>query len=244
MNNLANESLAKIVKSNFRTASVFEKYHLDFCCKGKRSLQQACDENHVPVDEVVSTLEEVIAGGNPIVDFDKYTVSALIDYIVNTHHAYVLNESPQLFAWLQKVASKHGERHPEMLKVFSLFHEVKEELEHHMKKEELVLFPRIKELETLEKEGAHALGRNLTYITAPVSMMEQEHEHAGELLEQIRILTNDYTPPADACTTYRISFAALQAFEVDLHQHVHLENNLLFPKAIALIEKLKQSSAN
>ncbi|MBI1779965.1 MAG: iron-sulfur cluster repair di-iron protein [Sphingobacteriales bacterium] len=244
MNNLANESLAKIVKSNFRTASVFEKYHLDFCCKGKRSLQQACDENHVSVNEVVSTLEEVIAGGNPIVDFDKYTVSALIDYIVNTHHAYVLNESPQLYTWLQKVAAKHGERHPEMLKVFSLFHEVKEELMHHMQKEELVLFPRIKELETLEKEGAHAIGRNHTYITAPVSMMEQEHEHAGELLEQIRILTSNYTPPADACTTYRLSFASLQAFEADLHQHVHLENNLLFSKAIALIEKLTQSSAN
>jgi regulator of cell morphogenesis and NO signaling len=244
MNNLANESLAKIVKSNFRTASVFEKYHLDFCCKGKRSLQQACEETHVPIDEVVGVLEEVIAGGNPVVDFDKYTASALIDYIVNTHHAYVLNESPQLFAWLQRVASKHGERHPEMLKVFDLFTEVKDELEDHMQKEELILFPRIKELEKQEKQGIKNIERNITYITAPVNMMEQEHEHAGELLEQIRVLTNNYTPPADACTTYRISFASLQAFEADLHHHVHLENNLLFPKAVALIEELKQSSAN
>jgi regulator of cell morphogenesis and NO signaling len=244
MNKLANESLASIVRTNHRAANVLEKYHLDFCCKGKRSLQQACEENNVPVDEVVQTLEDVLKAGNPLVDFDKYSVTALIDYSVQTHHAYVLNEMPQLYAWLQKVASRHGERHPEMLKVFDCFVSIKEELEQHMQKEELVLFPRIKELDKMEKEGLKNLSVNTAYITAPVTTMEQEHEHAGELMEDIRILTNNYTPPADACTTYRLSFASLQAFEADLHQHVHLENYLLFPKAVDLIERLKQSVGN
>lgn len=244
MSELINESLAQIVRSNHRTASIFEKYHLDFCCKGKRSLLQACEENHLPVNEVVLVLQTVLSSASPIVEFEKYSLSALVDYIVDTHHAYLLNEMPQLYAWLQRVASKHGGRHPEILKVFDLFSTIKEEMEHHMQKEELVLFPRIKELEKLEKEGWKNSSVNISYVTSPVQMMEQEHEQAGAILEEIRNLTNNYTPPADACTTYRISFASLQAFEADLHQHVHLENNILFPKSIALIERLTARAFN
>lgn len=238
MNNLVNESLAQIVRNNYRTAKVLEKFHLDFCCKGKRSLQQACDENKVAMNEVVTELEAVLSAGAPVIDFDKYTPSALIDYIVETHHTYVRNEMPQLYEWLKRVASKHGGRHPEMLKVFDCFAAIKEELELHMQKEELILFPRIKELERLENEGITDTSINSSYFTAPIKMMEQEHDHAGALMEEIRAVTGNYALPADACTTYRISFASLQGFEADLHQHVHLENNVLFPKTVAMTERL------
>ena len=140
---------------------------------------------------------------------------------------------PQILSYLQKVASKHGERHPELLKIFELFAAVKEEMEQHIQKEELILFPRINEMEKMVSEGTE-IRINHTYLQAPINMMEQEHDHAGEMLAEINKLTNNYNPPADACTTYKLSFAALQAFEMDLHQHVHLENNILFPKALQL----------
>ena len=150
---------------------------------------------------------------------------------------------PQIFAYLQRVSSKHGDRHPEMYKVFEAFNAVKEEMEEHMKKEELILFPRIKSLETLITEKTE-LKLNITYLQAPINMMEEEHEQAGKLLAEIRELTNNYAPPDDACTTYRLSFAALKAFELDLHQHVHLENNILFPKAIDLFKKTSSPILN
>ena len=140
---------------------------------------------------------------------------------------------PQILSYLQKVASKHGEQHPEMLKVFELFAAVKEEMELHMQKEEQILFPRIQETEKMVNDGIE-IRINHTYLQAPINMMEQEHDHAGSILAEINKLTGNYHPPSDACTTYKLSFAALQAFEMDLHRHVHLENNILFPKALQL----------
>jgi regulator of cell morphogenesis and NO signaling len=236
-------SLAQIVNNNHKAASVFEKYHLDFCCKGKRSLEQACTEQQLPVGEVASELEMIFLGkGTSEVEFDKMTLTQLCEYIVNTHHDYVKNELPQIHAYLHKVASKHGDRHPELYKVFETFSVVKTEMENHMQKEELILFPRIKEMERIASDITSKV--NIVYLQAPITVMEMEHDHAGTLLNEIRILTNDYTPPTDACTTYRLSFAALKAFELDLHQHVHLENNLLFPKAIQTFVELEKSVLN
>lgn len=242
---IASKTLASLVTENFKTAAVFEKYHLDFCCRGKRSLEQACAELKLPTSQIVAELEKVynsdLKSGD--IGFDNMNLSELSDYIVDTHHAYVKKEMPQILAYLQKVASKHGERHPEMLKVFEIFAAIKEEMEHHMQKEEMVLFPRIKEIEKLVNEGSE-IRINQNYLQAPVTIMEQEHDHAGELLKEINRLTNNYTPPADACTTYRLSFAALQAFEADLHRHIHLENNILFPKALHLFGIPGQYSLN
>lgn len=150
---------------------------------------------------------------------------------------------PAILSYLEKVASKHGNGHPEMMRVLELFATVKEEMGQHMQKEEQILFPRIKEVEQQLGEGNEIIINN-TYLLSPISMMEQEHDHAGSLLSEIRQLTNDYTPPADACTTYKLSFASLQAFEHDLHQHVHLENNILFPKALRLFVPVNQCSLN
>ena len=239
MNNQITKSLAQIVNDNHKAASVFEKYDLDFCCKGKRSLQEACIEKALPVEKLLSELQAVNDNCEVPVDFQKMTLTQLADYIVTKHHAYVKAEMPQIFSYLQKVATKHGDRHPEMRKVFELFSVIKSEMEEHMDKEELILFPRIE----VAEEGALAektANMNVFYIQHPIQMMEAEHEKAGQLMTEIRELTGNYTPPNDACTTYRLSFAELRAFESDLHQHVHLENNILFPKAIELERQLLQ----
>ena len=242
---LSSLSLAQIVNSNYQAASIFEKYHLDFCCKGKRSLEQACTEQQLSVSEVTKDLENIFTkDNNSTVDFEKMNLTQLADYIVQTHHAYVKNEMPQIQAYLEKVSSKHGERHPELYKIFQTFSAVKEEMEGHMKKEELILFPRIKELQKLADNENANLQLNITYLQSPITVMEQEHDHAGSLLNDIRILSNDYTPPQDGCTTYRLSFAALKAFELDLHHHVHLENNLLFPRAIDMFRELQTTVLN
>jgi len=236
MNNQITKSLAQIVNDNHKAASVFEKYDLDFCCKGKRSLQDACIEKSLPVEKLLSELQAVNDNCEVPVDFQKMTLTQLADYIVTKHHAYVKAEMPQIFSYLQKVATKHGDRHPEMRKVFELFSVIKSEMEEHMDKEELILFPRIE----VAEEGALAektANMNVFYIQHPIQMMEAEHEKAGQLMTEIRELTGNYTPPNDACTTYRLSFAELRAFESDLHQHVHLENNILFPRAIELFQK-------
>jgi regulator of cell morphogenesis and NO signaling len=233
MNEITSLSLAQIVNKDHRAASIFEKYHLDFC-KGKRTLQQACDESDLEINQVVLELENVLGNEKSYeLDLTACSLSQIIQYILQTHHSYVKKEMPVILAYLQKVAAKHGSGHPEMLKVFELFDAVNEELDLHMKKEELILFPRIVELEQLAATGK-TININQTYIQSPITIMEQEHDHAGKLMEEIRELTQNYTPPPDACTTYRLSFAALQAFETDLHRHVHAENYILFPKALQL----------
>jgi regulator of cell morphogenesis and NO signaling len=235
MNEIMTKSLAQIVSNNHRAASVFEKYHLDFCCKGKRTLLQACMEKDLKIEEVVAELKstEQKNSDQVTINYDTLSPAQLSEYIVMTHHSYVKKEMPQILSYLQKVVSKHGERHPEMLKVLELFTAVHEEMELHMQKEEQILFPRIVEMEKWVAEGTE-IRINHTYLQAPINMMEQEHDHAGAVLAEINKLTSNYNPPADACTTFKLSFAALQAFEMDLHQHVHLENNILFPKALQL----------
>lgn len=235
MSQLIARSLAQIVNDNYKAAAVFEKYDLDFCCKGKRSLQQACDDKSVSLTEVLPALEALQNTRDTPVDFQRMKLSQITDYIVATHHAYVREQLPQVYGYLQRVAAKHGDRHPEMRKVFALFAQVKQELEDHMQKEELVVFPRVNDVER-QLANKTFPGLTITYLQAPLEMMEAEHEQAGRILSEIRQLTNDYTAPADACTTYRLCLSSLQAFELDLHQHVHLENNVLFPRAIALLE--------
>ncbi len=245
MEELMTKSLAQIVNSNHRAANVFEKYHLDFCCKGKRTLEQACTESEIKVEEVLSELgktEQSNSSSIPI-NYNSMSLAQLIDYIIATHHSFVKKEMPVILGYLERVATKHGDRHPEMKKVLELFAAVKEEMEHHMQKEELVLFPRIKEIERQLAEGKEIV-INSTYLLSPINMMEQEHDHAGTMLAEIRELTLNYNPPIDACTTYRLSHATLEAFEQDLHQHVHLENNILFPRALLLFGMPDQSSLN
>jgi len=235
MTNLSEQTLANIVTNNHFTVPVLEKYDLDFCCKGKRSLTDACMEKGLSV-ETVSTELEHSGADKPghAMPFTEMTAEQLISYILIHHHFYVKQSMPTILSHLEKVVNKHGERFPYMVEVLQLFREIADEMTMHMHKEEVILFPRIKEVAALLDAHQH---RNLvaSYIAAPIQVMEHEHDHAGNILYQVRSLTNNYTPPAQACTTFQVCLAELKEFEEDLHRHVHLENNILFPLAEKLL---------
>ena len=240
MNTLSSLTLAQIVRQNNKAATIFENHKLDFCCKGKRTLQEACVEDNIDTLEVEDELKKIFQSENEL-NPDLLTLNQLVNHIVDVHHTYTQRELPVIFEWLKKVSSKHGDHHPELVKIFELFTALRSELELHMQKEELILFPRINQLENQFQAGTQDINTDTSLINFPISMMEKEHENAGTILAEIRELTNQYQAPADACLTYQISFSALKAFEKDLHQHIHLENNILFPKAIDLLNTLKPS---
>jgi regulator of cell morphogenesis and NO signaling len=235
MTNTAEQTLASLVTQNHQTVSVLEKYNLDFCCKGKRTLAEACKEKSLPLESILKELQQFTAPEEKLqMPFKQMNAEQLISYILIHHHFYVKQSMPTIIGHLQKVVTKHGERFPYMIKVLQLFTAIQEEMTLHMQKEEVVLFPRIKEVEKLFTDKQQSKFAN-GYITGPVNVMEAEHEHAGEMLYEIRRLTNNYTAPEEACTTFKVSLDELKAFEEDLHKHVHLENNLLFPLAEKLI---------
>lgn len=232
MTNIAEQTLASIVKDNHQTVPVLEKYSLDFCCKGKRTLAQACEEKGIKIENITEELNSIDkATGEPKMPFYKMSAEQLISYILINHHFYVKQSMPTIIAHLDKVATKHGDRFPFMVKVYDLFTIIMREMTLHMNKEEIVLFPRIKEAESLFNSGRQ---KEILegYIQMPINAMEADHEEAGDIMYQIRTLTNNYTAPEGACTTFRVTLAELKEFEEDLHKHVHLENNILFPKAV------------
>jgi regulator of cell morphogenesis and NO signaling len=228
-------TLGTIVKQYHATAPVFEKYNLDYCCNGKRSLEAACREKEISVETLLTELENAI--GHPSAnnqDYNTFDPEQLMSHIILTHHAYVKQAIVPIEEHLLRVATKHGDRFPEMKKVYSIFLDVANELQLHMQKEEMILFPRIREVYYAGKNPGHT-GFSSNFISGPVSVMEAEHTHAGNGLDEIRQLTKNYTPPVGACTTFCVALNELKAFEEDLHQHVHLENNILFPKAEELL---------
>jgi regulator of cell morphogenesis and NO signaling len=228
MEDISNKTLAQIVTDHYQTARVFENYGLDFCCKGKRPLADACAEKQVPVEQVLKELYEVLKSEEKANDFTtSMSLTELVEYIVRVHHTYVKLNLPLISNYLLRVVSKHGDAFPYMKEVSVLFAELKEEFEQHMIKEEKVLFPRIKLLELNAAENTQT-----NYLAGPIDVMEEDHEHAGLIMQKIRELTNNFTAPEQACTTFRLTLETLKAFEADLHQHVHLENNILFPKAL------------
>lgn len=234
MEQLKELSLAKIVLLKPAAAAVFEKHNLDFCCKGKQSLVDATAGNIDLFEEVNQELEAIFSSSNISVTThpDTLTLSELIDYIIDNHHRYVKEMLPTIYAHTQKIAAKHGGRHPELITIAALFSQLKDDFEQHLIKEEEILFPRIKYLEVLKsgkKEQHFILG-------APIQAMMKEHELAGKITEEIKSLSNNYSTPDDACTTYKLTFSELHEFELNLHQHVHLENNILFPKSIQFFE--------
>ncbi|MEX2116906.1 MAG: iron-sulfur cluster repair di-iron protein [Bacteroidota bacterium] len=245
MQRLHNSTLKSIVTEDFRAAAVFEKYSLDFCCGGGVTIDEACSKKNIdpaPVYEELGRLDGNPKGDTP--HFSAWPADELITYIVNVHHRYVREAIPALLAHTQKVAVVHGERHPEVIAVAQHFETVAKDMMAHMMKEEHVLFPYIEQLVKV-KRGSEAL-RTPPFgnVQNPIRMMEAEHQAAGGELATVRMLTNNYIAPEDACMTYRVSFQELQQFEEDLHRHVHLENNILFPKAIALEEEAKSPASS
>jgi regulator of cell morphogenesis and NO signaling len=233
--------IGDIVAENFRTAKIFEGFGLDFCCGGKKTIETACMEKGISADAVIEALENSEGGNQTDMRYDKWSPDFLADYIVNNHHTYVLNAIPAIEQHLRKVISKHGEKHPQMEKVGSYFTSLKYELTAHMVKEEKMLFPYIKKMYYALQNSVAMSAPPFGSVGSPIKVMELEHEAAGSLMKQIGELTNNFTPPEDACTTFRILLKELDEFEQDLHMHIHLENNILFPKASELELKLSKS---
>jgi regulator of cell morphogenesis and NO signaling len=221
--------LGDIVADDFRTASIFSEAGLDFCCGGKKTLETACSEKGISTDEIIeklSQLEESAPGSGQ--NFNTWTLDFLCDYIVNTHHSFVKSALPDLIFYTQKIAVVHGENHSELITVKELFSKLNSELVQHLRNEEEVLFPAIKEaLKTKSTDS-------LRTIKSEIARMNNEHEFAGACMDRIHEITGGYEVPADGCNTYHVTFKLLKQFEEDLHIHVHLENNILYRKALII----------
>ncbi len=238
--NITELTLSEIVTNNYKSAAVFEKYGLDFCCHGKISVSEACEEKGINVQEVLVQLENLNENNSKDSreQFNQWELDFLADYIINVHHKYIRDIIPVISAHADKVASKHGQNHPEVISIADNFSVVYKDLKQHMIKEEQMLFPYIKYLVNVKNNSTKAEKPFFGSIKNPIQMMEAEHESAGNILSEIGSRTNNYTPPADACNTFKVYYQELREFEEDLHKHVHLENNILFPRSIELENKL------
>jgi regulator of cell morphogenesis and NO signaling len=218
---------------------VFEKLKIDYCCGGGRSLGEACAVAGVGLEEVTRLLEQ--AGdfkGDVPPGLQSGTLAELIDYILDKHHAFTRDEMERITALVEKVSSKHGANHPELLSVGTLFRQLCDDLRPHMFKEEMILFPYVKQLEQAAASNRPAPYAPFGTVGNPIRMMMSEHDTAGDILRELRRASGDYAVPSDACISYQTLYRALEEFEQDLHQHIHLENNLLFPRAVELEEKV------
>jgi regulator of cell morphogenesis and NO signaling len=238
----AEKTVRELAVETPNATRVFEKLKIDYCCGGGRSLTEACAVAGVGVEEVTRLLEQSASfKGDTPSGLQAGTLAELIDYIVSKHHTFTRDEMERITALAEKVVSKHGENHPELLRVRTLFQQLCDDLRPHMFKEEMILFPYVKQM-----ESAAAAGRPMPYapfgtVGNPVRMMMLEHDAAGEILRELRATTADYAAPGDACISYQTFYRALEEFEQDLHQHIHLENNVLFPRAVELEENREGS---
>jgi regulator of cell morphogenesis and NO signaling len=235
----ATKTVGEIAAQMPSTTREFEKLGIDYCCGGNRTLSQACSEANIPVDEALARLERSLASTQPSAgqDWQNLLLADLIGHITTTHHVFVREESPRIQALAAKVVGVHGKNHPELVQVQQVFAALAEELRVHLMKEEQMLFPYISLMEESTLAGEPAPPATFGTVANPVRMMMQEHDGAGDALRSLHAITGNYALPEDACISYRTLYQALQDFEADLHQHIHLENNILFPRAVAMEAK-------
>jgi regulator of cell morphogenesis and NO signaling len=218
-------------------ARVFESLGIDYCCGGKQTLAQACRAASVPVNKVIDALEVAQRSGNAAtnqINWQRVPLADVITHIKNTHHQYTRQEIARLGPLFDKVCSVHGKNHPELLQLRETFHGLAQELSTHLMKEEMVLFPYIERMEESVLQREPLLPPPFGTVQNPVSMMEHEHDSAGNALRALRATSNGYTAPPDGCVSFQTLYKTLAELEADLHQHIHLENNILFPRAIAM----------
>lgn len=234
MNISDQKTVAEVVTQNIKAAHVFKKYGIDFCCGGGISIEKACAKHDVDYTVLEKELLAIDSEVSRAHNYDSWNLDFLIDHIINVHHSYVAESIPIISQYAAKVAKVHGHHYTEVVRINALFIEVAQELAMHMRKEEQILFPFIKQLVEAQKAGVKSAPPPFGTVGNPIRMMEAEHESAGDIFKEIATLSNNYTPPESACNTFRALYAKLEEFEQDLHQHIHLENNILFPKAILL----------
>lgn len=229
-----------LVVSRPARANVFERFGIDYCCGGKRPLDEVCAERGLDLDKIRQALKACDEANESLeeTDWAKASLVELADHIVRTHHDFLREELPRLATLLDKVATVHGGRHPEMPVCRDIFWSFKAGLEAHMQKEETILFPLMRVLES----ETHVTPFHCGSIANPIRVMESEHDHAGDALAQMRELTNGFRAPPDGCTTFAVLMHGLKRLEADMHQHVHKENNILFPRALELERKITCSA--
>ena len=237
-------SVGDLVSEQIGRIEVFEEYGIDYCCGGKTTLVEACRDAGCESQDVIAALKKsdqdaAVAQETDATDWRTASLSALTNHIVDKHHTFMKRELPRLGELMDKVLGAHGENHPELTEVASVFAALRLEIEGHLMKEEQVLFPMIQEMEITREVGSAHCGS----VNNPIGVMEHEHDNAGEALRRLRALTGDYTPPADGCPTYQALLAGLAAMERDLHEHIHKENNILHPRAVSLETSLLDAAA-
>ncbi len=234
-------SVGQLVAERPLRARVFERFGIDYCCGGKAPLGEACAAGGIDPLVVVRALNEADAGTAPTdqPDWINAPLARLIANILDTHHAYLRRELPRLAQFAAKVRDAHQARHPEVTEVQKVYNQLRTELETHMMKEERILFPLIQAMES----GGRAAAAHCGSVQNPIRVMKDEHDAAGTALLRLRTITDGYAPPADACNTYRALLSGLADLETDLHQHIHKENNILFPRAVALEAALSRAAA-
>ncbi|WP_353181501.1 iron-sulfur cluster repair di-iron protein [Parapedobacter lycopersici] len=233
-------TVGQVVARDYRSAAVFSKAGIDFCCGGNRTIDEACQQAGVAPAPLIDALKAALTTdqGTGENDYDAWPLDMLADHIEDTHHRYVESRISEITPLLQKIKTVHGDRHPELARIMDLFTEAGGELTLHMKKEELMLFPFIRRMAQAQRQGEPLPPSRFGTVANPIAMMEHDHDGEGERFRQIAALSGNYTPPSDACNTYRVTLALLQEFEADLHLHIHLENNILFPKAVQMESEL------
>lgn len=239
ISNLTKQKVKDIVLQNSKTVNVFEKYNIDFCCNGDKQLAAAINENKLNEQSILKEIASALNSDEPSTNnFSQYSGNDLIDHIINKHHSYVKSALPLISNHLRKVAGKHGSKYGYVKEMLETFELLAEDMMSHMQKEERILFPLIKYLVESKKLHDKPKTRGYGSVQNPIKQMVLEHDNAGDLIHKLKELSNNFNPPDDACTTFRLMLNELDEFEKDLHQHIHLENNILFPKAIKLEEEL------
>lgn len=239
MESIRNSTIGSLVAANFKAASVFKKFGIDFCCKGNRTIEEACTGKKLDPEQVMQEVLSVLKTKEASsIDYNSWPLDLLADYIEKTHHRYITEKTPELLFFLEKLCRVHGERHPELFGIYREFLASSEELGMHMNKEENILFPFIRQMVLAENKQTALDEPHFMTVQNPIAMMMNEHEIEGGRFREISEMSDGYNPPADACTTYRVAFEMLKDFEQDLHTHIHLENNILFPKAVKLEQEL------
>ena len=231
------KTVRELALENLAATRVFEKLGIDYCCGGNKSLDEACRAAKLNTDQVLDALEKADQPAHAVEENHNWQTKALGDliaHIKNTHHVYTREELARLAPLFDKVCSVHGKNHPELLQIRGVFQGLAQELTTHLMKEEMVLFPYVKRMEEAVIEKEPMVPAPFGTVQNPVSMMEHEHDSAGNALRAMREASNGYSAPVDACVSYQTLYKALAEFEADLHQHIHLENNILFPRAVAM----------
>jgi len=227
------DRIGDIVADNYKTATVFKDFNIDFCCNGGRTIDEACSQKNISAEKLLTQLNKIIAVKNySTIDFKNWPMDLIVDYIEKTHHRYVEQKIEEIMPYLNKLVIVHGANHPELKSIQEEFVNSANELLQHMKKEENILFPYIRQLSSNVSGKSDYKNPGFGTVENPINMMKHEHNIEGERFRKISSLSQNYSPPSDACNTYRVTYSLLQEFEDDLHKHIHLENNILFPMAL------------